>query len=162
MTCVFTPTAAPTAINSLILEAARSWRLARDSGNPVQPALYHVLLGYGCGILAPVIDSMLSLYEACSGRRFRIGAPEYIGISSDEHRLLNLLRGSADKDTAVLDASASPDLARVMRISLRSARIMLRLALEPTGATPSPGLGQRAVPVRVTPGNDSVMPVEPV
>lgn len=149
MTCAFTPPVATIAVNSLILDAARSWRKARDSGNPVQPALYRALDAYRCGILAPVIDSVLSLYEACSGRRFRTGASDYVSISGDEHRLIHLLRGSADKDAAVLDASASPDLARVMRIVLRSARIMLRLALEPAGVTPSPGFGQCAATVRV-------------
>lgn len=149
MTCAFTPPAATIVANSLILDAARSWRDARDSGNPVQPALYRALVGYGCGILAPVIDSVLGLYEACSGRRFRTAAPGYVSISGDEHRLLNLLRGSGDKDAAVVDASARPGLAPTMRIALRSARIMLRLALEPAGATPSPGFGQRAITVRV-------------
>lgn len=141
MTYAFTPPAATIVANSLVLDAARSWRKARDSGNPVQPALYRTLDAYRCGILAPVIDSVLSLYEACSGQRFRTGTPDYVGISGDEHRLLSLLR-SGGKDAPVLDASASPDLARVMRIALRSARIMLRLALEPVGAPPSPAFGR--------------------
>lgn len=151
MTCAFTPPAATIVVNSLILDAARSWREARDSGNPVQPALYRALVGYGCGILAPVIDSVLALYEACSGRRFRTGAPDYVDLSGDERRLLGLL-GSGGREPAVFDASASPDLARVMRIALQSARIMLRLALEPAGATQSPAFGRRAVMI----ANDAV------
>jgi len=144
VTCAFTPPAATIVANSLILDAVRSWRQARDSGNPVQPALYRALVGYGCGILAPVIDSVLALYEACSGRRFRTAAPDYVGFSGDERHLLSLLR-SGNKKPAVLDISASPDLAPVMRIALRSARIMLRLALEPAGATPSSAFGRRSV-----------------
>ncbi len=151
MTCALTSPPATIVANSLIVDAARCWRQARDSGNPVQPALYRALMGYGCGILAPVIDSVLALYEACSGRRFRTAAPDYVGFSGDERRLLGLLR-SGEREPAVFDASASPDLARVMRIALRSARIMLRLALEPAGATPSPTFGRRAVMI----ANDAV------
>lgn len=143
MTCAFTPSAATIVANSLILDAARSWRDARDNNKPVQQALYRALVGYGCGVLAPVIDSVLALYEVCSGRRFRTGASGFVSISSDEHRLLHLLRGPGDKEPAVLDVSASPDLAPVMRIALRSARIMLRLALDPVGVSPSSAFGRR-------------------
>lgn len=145
MTCTFMPPAATIVANSLILDATRSWRTAHDSGTPVQQALYHALDAYRCGILAPVIDSVLALYEACSGRRFRTGAPDYVSISEDEHRLLKLLRGAGDKDAVVLDVSANPDRARVMRIALQSARIMLRLALETVSTPPSLGFDRRGV-----------------
>lgn len=139
MTCAFTPPAR-LAVNSMILDAARAWRDARDSRQPTQPALHRVLVTHRCGILAPVIDSVLTLYEACSGRRFHVGDPVHVGLSADEHRLLNLLCGSGRCDTAVLDASASPGLAPALRIALRSTRIMLRLALDPVGGNaPKPG-----------------------
>lgn len=139
MTCAFAPPAHLT-IDSMILDATRAWRDARDSRQPTQPALHRVLVTHRCGVLAPVIDSVLTLYEACSGRRFRVGDSVHVGLSADEHRFLNLLRGPDGCDAAMLDASNSPGLAPALRIALRSTRIMLRLALEPAGGNaPSPG-----------------------
>lgn len=130
MTCAFIP---PThvAVDSMLLDAVRAWRHARDSRQPIHQTLYRVLDTYHCGILAPVIDSVLTLYEACSGQRFRSGDAHHIGITADEHRLLNLLHGSNSCDAALLDASHSPSLASAMRVALRSTRIMLHLTLDP-------------------------------
>lgn len=101
--------------------------------------------------------------EACgrAGRRFRTGASDYVSISGDEHRLLTLMRGSGDRDLAPLDTGASPGLASTMGIALRSARIMLRLAFQPFGATPSSGFGQHVVTIANDAGEQPrVMPAE--
>ena len=140
MTCAFIP---PThgAVDSMFLDAARVWRQARDNRQPVQPALYRVLDTCHCGILAPVIDSVLALYEACSGRRFRVrdGSSARNGLSIDEHRLLNLLQGANGCDAALLDVSRNPGLASAMRVALRSTRIMLSLTLGPAASSQRSG-----------------------
>lgn len=40
--------------HSVLVEAARCWRKARDGGQLVQPYLYKVLVSYDCEMLAPV------------------------------------------------------------------------------------------------------------
>jgi hypothetical protein len=104
-----------------IIDSARNWRIARDAGDPVQPSLYRRLERFGAGLLAPVFDSVMTLFEAGFRRRFRAGSLLDIGLSPDEHHLLALLEGA--------DASAiepfDPSLASAMRVALRSARIML-------------------------------------
>jgi len=127
------------AVDSMFLDAARAWRRARDNHQPVQPALYRVLDTYHCGILAPVIDSVLSIYEACSGRRFHDGGSRPDGLSVDERHLLNLLHQANGCEPALLDASCDPGLASTMRVALRSTWIMLRLALD--SAAPSQRCG---------------------
>ena len=59
----------PAAIWSVV-DGARCWRLARDAGDPAQPTLYKRLERWGAGLLAPVIDSVMSLFESGFGRRF--------------------------------------------------------------------------------------------
>jgi len=104
-----------------IIDSARNWRIARDAGDQVQPSLYRRLERFGVGLLAPVFDSVMTLFEAGFRRRFRAGNLLDIGLSHDEHHLLALLEGA--------DASAierfDPNLASTMRIALGSARIML-------------------------------------
>lgn len=121
-----------------ILGAVRAWRKARDNQLPVQRTIHQSFTDPRCGVLAPVFDSLLSLYETCSGRRFQIGSDSFVAISGDEHRLLNLLKGSSGCEAPVLDASARPSLVPTLRIALRSARIMLRLALDSSDALTSP------------------------
>jgi len=104
-----------------IIDSARNWRVARDAGDQVQPSLYRRLERFGAGLLAPVVDSVMTLFEAGFRRRFRAGNLLDIGLSCDERHLLALLEGT--------DASAierfDPNLASTMRIALNSARIML-------------------------------------
>ena len=130
-----TPAVASLATRSIILDATRCWRSARDSRSPVQPAMYKILAVHRCAVLTPVLDSLLALYESCIGRRLRAGTSGQAGISGDEHDLLDLL-ASADGETALPGANADPGLAGVLRIALRSARIMLRLALDPGEQAP--------------------------
>jgi len=127
------PPAPGQSASSAILEAVRSWRVARDAGNSIQPALYAPLETRGYGLLAPVLDGLLTLFEAASRRRFDAGAPSDSVITGDEHRLLDLLDG--DDVTPPAD-QFRPDLAAAMRVAVRSARVMLRsvIRLEPLAA----------------------------
>ena len=108
---------------STILEAARSWRIARDTGHSIQPALYERLELRGAGLLAPVLDGLLTLFEAGFRRRFQAGAPSDSAITGDEHQLIDLLE--SDDATPAIDYFRA-DLAGAMRIAVRSSRIMLR------------------------------------
>jgi len=104
-----------------IIDSARNWRIARDAGDPVQPSLYRRLERFGAGLLAPVFDSVMTLFEAGFRRRFRAGGLLDIGLSRDEHHLLALLEGADARTIERFD----PSLASTMRIALSSARIML-------------------------------------
>jgi hypothetical protein len=121
--------AAPHITRTVVIDATRCWRRARDSRRPVQPALYEALVVHRCTVLTPVLDSLLALYETCIGRRFRASAFGQADISGDEHDLLDLLT-AADGGAAVPGGNAHPGLARALAVALRSARIMLRLALD--------------------------------
>ncbi len=109
-------------ITSTIVDAARSWRIARDTGQAVQPALYTRLETWGCGVLAPVLDGLLSLFEAGFRRRFHAGALSDSRLTNDEHHLLDLLE--SDEPAPPIE-QFHPDLAGPMRIAVRSSRIML-------------------------------------
>jgi hypothetical protein len=128
---LFPPAVAPVMTRSIILDATRCWRRARDNHSPVQPALYRALTVYRCDVLTPVLDSLLALYETCIGRRLRAGASGQADISGDEHDLLDLLAGANGDETALIRSGANSGLIGALRIALRSVRIMLRLALEP-------------------------------
>jgi hypothetical protein len=121
-------------VTSTIIDAVRSWRLARDSGEPVQPALLARLGAPGGGFLAPVIDGLLTLFEAAFRRRFVAGEALDCGLTGDERRLLELLHH--DEPTILV---LRPDLASAMGIALRSTRIMLRsvLGVAPGDAVPA-------------------------
>ncbi len=108
---------------SMVIEAVRSWRQARDTGDPVQPALYGPLATQGCGLLAPALDGVLTLYEAGFRRRFQAGDPLDRGLTGDEHQLLDLL---AEREAPAGGEQVRPALAAAMRIALRSTRMMLR------------------------------------
>lgn len=112
-----------------LLAAFRCWRQARDSGDAVQPSLFAVLSRQGHEILAPVLDSLLSLYETVLGRRLVTGEPG--NLSVDEIALLGLLAGSAgiasaDRSPASADGQGE-GLAGVLGHALASTRFMLRL-----------------------------------
>jgi hypothetical protein len=84
-------------------------------------------------MLAPVFDSLMSLYVSALGRRLRIG--EGAVVSEDEHLLLNLLGGS---QRACARLERNDGLAVTLRCALCSTRIMMRLALD-CGAPPTNG-----------------------
>lgn len=111
---------------SAVIDAARIWRIARDLGQPVQPSLYARLETFGSGILAPVLDGLLTLFEAGFRRRFDAGDPADPALTEDERQLLALL----DRDACPAPAGhVRPELAPALRTALRSTRIMLRAAL---------------------------------
>lgn len=110
----------PSAVRAVI-DSARNWRIARDVGDAVQPSLYKRLERLGAGLLAPVLDSVMTLFEAGFRRRFRAGNLSDAGFTRDECHLLALLEGGEIGSIEWFD----PDLASTMRIALRSARIML-------------------------------------
>jgi len=105
-----------------LVEAIRCWRRARDSGRAVQPSLYAMLVRDGQEMLAPVFDSLITLFEAALGRRLAVGRPGE--TSPDEDLLLSLLRqprrcaGCMRCPRGVMEA---------LEHALSSTRIMIRL-----------------------------------
>jgi hypothetical protein len=110
-----------------VIDAVRYWRLARDQGQPVQPALFTRLGMTGSGLLAPVLDGLLRIFEAAFRRRFEAGAPADNDLTDDEQWLVDMLE-DAGKDPP---AGARPDLVAALRIAVRSTRVMLRSVLAP-------------------------------
>lgn len=80
---------------SIILVSVRRWREARDTGLAVQPHLFVSLAQQGCGMLAPVIDSLMHFYEMALRRPVRVGREDT--MSQDEDLLLDLLTGAAQR-----------------------------------------------------------------
>lgn len=109
-----------------IIDSARIWRIARDLGQPVQPSLYARLETLGSGLLAPVLDALLTLFEAGFRRRFDAGAPMDADLTADEERLLALL---GQDSCPAPGGQVRPELAPALRTALRSTRIMLRAVL---------------------------------
>jgi len=110
---------------STLIDGARCWRRTRDLGEPVQPILASAFSNPLGGLLAPVIDGLLTLFEAAFRRRFEAGDPCDDELTRDEERLLELL----DHDDQSASVGVRPDLVGALRAALRSTRIMLRLVL---------------------------------
>ncbi len=108
---------------STVIDAARTWRIARDLGQPAQPALSARFGIVGGGFLAPVLDGLLMLFEAGFRRRFHAGNPSDTGLTRDEKRLLKWLARDVSTAPIVL---LRPALAPALQTALRSTRIMLR------------------------------------
>ena len=83
------PDAARTVPSPVIAMAARCWRTARDRHEPVQQRLHALLAPLGYDMLAPVIDSVMTLGEACLGRPLCRGCP--FGPDGDEALLCRLI-----------------------------------------------------------------------
>ncbi|MCB2079471.1 MAG: hypothetical protein KDE55_17465 [Novosphingobium sp.] len=79
------------ALDELLVGALRCWRRARDRRAAVQHCLYQMLDPQDQGMLAPVFDSLMTLFEAALDRPIRAGDPE--SRSDDERLLLGLLNG---------------------------------------------------------------------
>jgi hypothetical protein len=125
VTCHFSPPAqdATTAVPAMLIDAARCWRDARDSGRSVQPRLSRTLDRHDCTMLAPVLDSLCLFYEAALGRPMIVG--EGPALSGDEHLLLGLVDGSSSR--RCLDCPRIA--ATALDCALCSTRIMLALTL---------------------------------
>lgn len=110
-------------ILALILASARRWREARDIDLPVQPHLFTELAPEGGGILAPVIDSLMHLYEIVLRRPVRVGREGRASL--DEELLLDLLTGTKQSRDLF---SNSGGMGRVFDTALASTQIMVRKA----------------------------------
>lgn len=108
----------------ILIEAARCWRNARDTGKPVQPRLYRALAPHGCEMLAPVFDSLMTLCENAFGRQVTIG--EAATLSSDELMLLGMIDGTKPR-RACIDCPESA--ATSLDCAICSTRIMMSLAM---------------------------------
>ena len=110
---------------STLIDGARCWRRTRDLGEPVQPTLAAAFPNSVGGFLAPVLDGLLTLFEAAFRRRFEAGDPCDDELTRDEEQLLALF----DHDGVAAPAGVRPALAGALRAALRSTRLMLRLLL---------------------------------
>lgn len=117
---------------STLIDGVRCWRRTRDLGQPVQPMLASAFPNQIGGFLAPVVDGLLTLFEAAFRRRFEAGDPCDDELTRDEEQLLALL----EQDDSPAPAGLRPNLAGALRAALRSTRIMLRLLL-PRRAEPA-------------------------
>lgn len=106
--------------STLLLDAARCWRSARDAGRPVQPSLTRILRAHCAEMLAPCLDSLMSLSQAALGRPFRVGKGG--AVSKDEHLLLDLVAGGTP---ACLDCPRG--IATALDCALCSTRILMTM-----------------------------------
>jgi hypothetical protein len=104
-----------------VIDAVRFWRLARDRGEEVVPVLFTRLGMTGSGLLAPVLDGLLSLFEAAFRRRFEAGALSDTDLTGDERWLIEGL----DHDDDRASIGVRPELVAALRSALRSTRIVM-------------------------------------
>lgn len=115
----------------VVTAAARCWRSSRDKGVPVQQCLHELLSPRGCDMLAPVLDSLMALFEAALARRIAVG--EGAELSVDEQLLLDLLDGSRPRHACLV---CSEGAAHSLDCAICSTRIMMALTLDaPAKAT---------------------------
>lgn len=74
----------------LIVEAARCWRRARDAKMAVMPKVHALACAKGWPMLAPVLDSLMHLFEDSLSRPFEMGRSKT--LSADERLLAGLTR----------------------------------------------------------------------
>ncbi|MBB3693210.1 hypothetical protein [Sphingomonas sp. BK580] len=115
---------------ALLARAARCWRRARDSHAPAQQRLYALLAPLGYGMMAPVIDSVMTLGEVCLGRQL-FGCCA-LSRDGDEALLCALLADPARLDR-LPHCRFCPDRRwrerrELFAGALRSARVMAALA----------------------------------
>jgi hypothetical protein len=109
--------------DGLVPAVARCWRAARDRGESTQQRLFALLSPQASGLLAPVFDSLLTLWEAALGRRMVVGAAS--SLSQDETLLVGLLEGSRGAEEC---GEAGAPGRTMLEHALRSTRIMIALA----------------------------------
>jgi hypothetical protein len=125
---------------TVLVDAMRSWRKARDGRHAVQPCLSRALEPHGCTMLSPVLDSLISFYEAALGHTITIG--EGMALSEDELRLLDLVEGAIPR--ACIDCPEGA--ANALACALCSTRIMFALTLGPA-ASKRPSARRRPEPL---------------
>ncbi|MBY9064857.1 hypothetical protein K7957_18115 [Sphingomonas yunnanensis] len=119
--------AAPPLPAALIARAARCWRTARDTRQPVQQHLHALLAPLGYEMMAPVIDSLMTLGEACLDRPLCRGCP--FGPDADAALLCALLADPARLDRLPCRGDGRARHIRdVFAGALTSARVMAALA----------------------------------
>lgn len=107
---------------TMIVDAARCWREARERHESLQPSLSGLLARHDCGMLTPVLDSLFLLYEAGLGRDVRSGTGEM--LSDDEDLLLGLLDGSRARRACI---DCTEGVASALDCAICSTRIMLAM-----------------------------------
>jgi len=117
------PTPEATAVTAILIDAARCWREARDSGRSAQPCLSRTLDRHDCTMLAPVLDSLCMFYEAALERPMTVG--DAFTLSDDEHLLLGLVDGSKPRQCL----TSARDVGATLACAVCSTRIMLALTL---------------------------------
>lgn len=115
--------APPASLSSVLVEAIRCWRLARDSGQPSQPCLFRLLVRSGRDMLAPVFDGLIAAYEQALDRPIMTGSSSV--ISRDEERLVYLVE-NADFEAGT--TSRMEGLRRSLQCAICSTRIMMKLS----------------------------------
>ena len=112
---------------AVIARAARCWRRTRDEHGPVQQRLHALLAPLGYDMLAPVIDSVMTLGEACLGRPLCRGCP--FGPDGDEALLCRLI---AEPDQlarlAPCRVTGCPIARRLFAGALASTSVMMAMA----------------------------------
>lgn len=106
---------------SLVVAAVRSWHEARRRELPVQQHIYQTLAPHDCGMLAPVLDSLIRFFETTRHRPLSVGSAD--ALTPDEQTLVEILQGTDDN---------APPLASdgsLFRDAVWSARIMIRKVL---------------------------------
>jgi len=121
---------ASTGARDLLTAVVRCWRSARDGGAQVQQSLHRLLAPHGCEMLAPVFDSLMTLYEDALGRRIVPG--EGRALSLDEQILLGFLDGSKSRRACIDCAEGA---ASSLDCAICSTRIMMALAIEAPAST---------------------------
>jgi hypothetical protein len=134
------PSFDPTVHRTIIVEAARCWRNARDTGESVQPCLYNTLVPHNCEMLAPVLDSLMSLCEDALGRPVAVGDAR--ALSSDEHLLLGLIDGSKPRHACI---DCPEGAATRLDCAICSTRIMMDLTI----ARSTDGSQNRTITVQI-------------
>ncbi|MEH3104278.1 MAG: hypothetical protein PGN12_10270 [Sphingomonas phyllosphaerae] len=123
MSVVAPPLSSPSrGIAYLLPTLARGWRAARDRHACTQQRLHRLLAPHGTGMLAPVFDSLMALYEAALGRDFAVGTAA--ALSADERMLVDLLDGSRPQRACI---DCPEGAARALHCSICSTRIMLAM-----------------------------------
>lgn len=111
--------------SALVTTIARCWRTARDERENAQNCLYALLRPVGLGVLAPVFDSLFSMYESALGRPIATGRRG--SASADERLVLGMLDGTRPRrDCLQCDAGR----ASALDCAICSTRIMLTLAID--------------------------------
>lgn len=132
----------------IIITSARCRQEATASGMSTKPAIYASLNKMGYGILAPVVDSLLSFFEIYAGRSFRAGMADDKCVTKDEQHLLDMLGSSDCSNTSYWKAPSPYNPSPALVMAIKSTRVMLSLVL----AQPAPRSSKRRFMVRAIAG----------